>query len=58
MEFTKNNRYQCDIINKVTILTKRGIYTVHVVIPTEYQKYTSTTILKYANVLAKVEKLP
>ena len=30
----------------------------HTVIPTKYCKYPSTTILKHANVLAKVNKLP
>ena len=30
----------------------------HAVIPTKYQKYPSTTILKHMNVLAKVNKSP
>ena len=40
------------------ILTKGGTYTIHAVIPKKYWKYPSTTILKYANVLAKVNKPP
>ena len=31
---------------------------VHAIILTKYQKYPSTTILKYVNILAKVNKLP
>ena len=55
MEYDWGQRY---IIKKITIITKRGIDTIHVVIPTKYQKYLSTTILKHANVLAKVNKSP
>ena len=40
------------------MLTKRGSDTIHDIIPTKYQKYPSTTILKLANVLAKVNKPP
>ena len=42
---------------KIIILIKQGIYTMHAVIPTKYQKYPSTTILKHMNVLAKVKKI-
>ena len=31
---------------------------IHAKIPTKYQKYPSNTILKHANVLDKVNKLP
>ena len=31
---------------------------IYTVIPKKYQKYPSTTILKHANVLAKVNKFP
>ena len=58
MEFTKNDWYQRDIINKIIISTKQDTITIHVIIPKKYQKYPSTTILKNANVLAKVNKLP
>ena len=57
MEFTQNDWGQRDIKNKTTILTKPGIDTVHAVIPKIYQKYPSTTIIKHANVLDKVNKL-
>ena len=58
MEFTQNDWGQCDIINKFTIVTKRGTDRIHAVIPTKYQKDPSTTIIKYVNVMAKVNKLP
>ena len=44
--------------NKITILTKRGTDMIHAVILKKYQKYPSTTILKQANVLEKVNKPP
>ena len=47
-----------EIIKKPKILTKRGSDNIHDVILTKYQKYTSDTILKHANVLAKANKLP
>ena len=58
MGFNQNDRGKRYITNKIKILTKRGTDTIHAVIPMKYQKYTSTTILKYVNVLAKVNKLP
>ena len=54
MDFTHNDWGQRKIINKITIWTKQGTYTIHAVILTKYQKYPSTTILKHANVLAKL----
>ena len=42
MSFTQNDWGQCDIIN----------------IPTNYQNYPSTAILKHANVLAEVNESP
>ena len=56
MEFTQNYWGQRDIVNKITILTKRGLDTIHAVILTKYPIYPSTTILKYGNVLAKINK--
>ena len=58
MKFTQNDLGQHDIINKTRILTKQGIDTIHAVIPTKYQKYPSTIILKNAIFLAKVNKSP
>ena len=58
MSFTKNDWGQRDIINKITVLTKRGADTIYTSIPMKYQNYHSTTIIKHANVLAKVNKLP
>ena len=58
MDFTQNDWSQRDIINKIIILTKRGTYVMHATITKKYQKYPSTTILKYINVLAKVNKSP
>ena len=49
---------QCYIMNKIMILTKRGTDTIYTVFPGKYQKYSSTTILKHANILAKVNKFP
>ena len=40
------------------MLTKRGTYLIHAIIPTKYQKYPSTTILKHVIYLAKVNKSP
>ena len=56
MELMKNDLSKCDIINIMIILTKWGIYTIHYAIPMKYQKYPSTTILKHADILAKVNK--
>ena len=56
--FTQKYRVQHKIINKTRILPKRCSDRIHDVIPTKYQKYPSTTILKHVNVLAKVNKLP
>ena len=50
MEFTQNYWSQCDIINKVMLLTKQGIDMVQAVIMKKYHKYPSTTILEHANV--------
>ena len=56
--FTQNDWIQHDIISEIYILNKQGADTAHAIIPTKYKKYTSTTILKYSNVLAKVNKSP
>ena len=56
MEFTKNDRGQRDVTNKIIILTKQRTDRIHTVITTKNRKYTSTTILKHVNVLAKVNK--
>ena len=58
MEFTKNHWGQRDIINKITILTKLGKDAINAVTLTKYQQYSSTTILKHGNVLAKLSKSP
>ena len=58
MEFMQNDWGQRDIINRIMKLNKRGSDTIHDVIPTKYQKYSSKTIIKHANVLAKLNKLP
>ena len=58
MEFMQNDWGQRDIINKTKILTKQVSDMIHDVILTKYQKYTLNTILKHANVLAKVNKSP
>ena len=58
MESTQNDWGQCDIINKTKILAKRGSDKIHDIIQTKYQKNPSNTILKHANVLDKVNKLP
>ena len=58
MELTQNEWGQCDIINKIKILTKSGTDTIHAVILTKYQKYPYNKILKHANVLVKVNKSP
>ena len=39
-------------------LNKRGSDTIHDVIPTKYQKYSSKTIIKHAIFLDKLNKLP
>ena len=46
------------IINTIKIIIKQGSDTINDVIPTKYHKYPSNTILKYANVLAKLNKSP
>ena len=53
----QNDWGQHDIINKIKILTKRGTYMIHVFIPTKYQNYPSTKILKHANIMSKENKL-
>ena len=58
MIFTQNDWGQHANINKIIILTKGGKYAIHAVIPTKYQKNPSKTILKHANILAKVNKSP
>ena len=58
MELTQNNCGQCDIINIIIKLTKRGSDTIDELIPMKYQKYPSNTIIKHANVLAEVNKFP
>ena len=45
-------------MKNIIILTKLGADTIYTVLPMKYQKYPSTTILKHANVLDKVNKLP
>ena len=57
-EFIQNEWCQCDIINKTKIITKQGSDKIHGIIPKKYQNYTSNTILKHDNVLAKVDQLP
>ena len=57
MELTQNDWYQRDIIKKIIIFTKQRSDMIYAVIPTEYQKYPSTTILKHASVLDKLNKL-
>ena len=39
-------------------LNQWGTDTMHAVIPTKYQKYPSTTIIKHSNVLIEVSKSP
>ena len=56
MEFTKSDWGWRDIMNKITILTKRGTDAIYAVIPTKYQKYLSTAILDHVNVLDRVNK--
>ena len=58
IEFTQNYWGHRGIINKITVLAKRGTDMIHSVILTKYQKYPSTTILKNANILAKINKSP
>ena len=57
-KLTLNDWGQRDITNKTKILIKRGSDKTHDVIPKKYKKYPSNTILKHANVLAKVNKSP
>ena len=54
MEITKNDWVQHEIINKIKILTKLDADMIHGNILKKYQKYPSTTILKHATFLAKV----
>ena len=58
MEIMQNYWGQREIINKIKMLNKRGTDTIHATIPTKNWKYPSTTILKYVNILAKVNKSP
>ena len=58
MEFNQNDWGQIEITDKINILTKQGTDTIYAVILMKYQKYPSNTILKYANILAKVNILP
>ena len=58
MKFMQNECGQRDITNRIKILTKRGSDKIHDVILKIYHKYPSNTILKHANVLAEVNKLP
>ena len=58
MDFTQNDWGQRDIINRIMKLNKRGSDTIHDVIPTKYQKYSSKTIIKHAIFLDKLNKLP
>ena len=46
----------CFIINIIILLTKRGTYRIHSVIPENFHEYPSIKILKRVNVLAKVNK--
>ena len=57
MSFTQNDWVQRSILNKIILLTNLVKDTKHDVIPIKYQKYSSTTILKHENILAKVDKL-
>ena len=56
MSFNQNEWGQREIINKITIWTKKGKYMINAIITMKYQKYPSTTIPKHENVLAKVNK--
>ena len=58
ISFTHNDWGQREILNNIIILTKRVADTIYTIIPTKYQNYPSTTTLKHANVLSKVNKLP
>ena len=58
MKFTQNYWGQFNIINKIKILTKQVTDTIHASIPTKYQKYPTTTIIKHSNVFAKSNELP
>ena len=58
IDLIKKDRGQCDIIKKIMIITKRDNDTIQAVIMKKYQNYPSTTILKHANILAKVKKSP
>ena len=56
MEFAQIDWGQCGTINKIKVLTKQVTDILHDVIQKKDQKYLSTTILKHANVLDKVNK--
>ena len=58
ISFTHVYQSQCDTTNKIIILMKQGTDKSHDIITMIYQKYHSTTILKHANVLVKVNKSP
>ena len=58
MSFTHNDLDQCDIINHIIILTKRGADKIYTILPKKHYRYPSTTILKHANALVKVNKPP
>ena len=58
MKFTNNDWCQRDIIKNIIFLTKQGADTIYTVLSKKYQKYPSTTILKHAIVLVKLNKLP
>ena len=58
MDFTQNYWGQHDIIHIIKILIKQRTDTIHDIIPTKYQKYSSNTILKHVNSLAKLNQMP
>ena len=58
MKFTHNDWVHRDIINIIMMLTKRGANKIYNVLPKKYQKYHLTTILKYAKISDKWNKLP
>ena len=58
VSFTYNDSGKRTITNNIIILTKRGADTTYTVILAKYYKYPSTTIIKHANVMATVNKLP
>ena len=48
---------QCDIIKQSKNLNQSGKNKIPAIIPTEYQNYLSTAILKHVNLLAELNKL-